>query len=111
VACAAALALLDVLLSEGFLESTVALGEFFRTGLEGIVERRRVASSVRGRGLLLALELTVEAKPVVESVLTRGYLINAVQEKVLRFAPPFIIKEEQLSGFLSVLDDILAELD
>jgi acetylornithine aminotransferase len=111
VACAAALALLDVLLEEGFLEKTAALADYFRTGLEGIAERRRVASSVRGRGMLLALELTVEAKEVVESALARGYLINAVQEKVLRFAPPFIIEEERISGFLSALDDILAGFD
>ena len=111
VACAAALALLDILLEEGFLEKTAALAGFFRTGLEEIAERRRVASSVRGRGMLLALELTVEAKPVVEAALAKGYLINAVQEKVLRFAPPFVIQEEQISGFLSALDDILAELD
>ena len=70
-----------------------------------------MASAVRGRGMLLGLELSVEAKPVVESALAKGYLINAVQEKVLRFAPPFIIEKEQISGFLSALDDILAELD
>jgi acetylornithine/succinyldiaminopimelate/putrescine aminotransferase len=111
VACAAALALLNIVLEEGFLARVRSLGDFFRRGLEEIVGRRRVAVSVRGRGLLLALELSVAAKPVVEEVLAKGCLINAVQEKILRFAPPFTIEEDQITGLLSDLDEILATRD
>jgi acetylornithine aminotransferase len=111
VACAASLALLETILADGFLDKVRDLGGFFRKGLEEIAGRRRVASSVRGRGLLLALELSVEAAPVVEAALSKGYLINAVQKQVLRFAPPFILTEEEAADFLGVLDEILAELD
>lgn len=111
VACAASLALLETILADGFLDKVRDLGGFFRKGLDKIAGRRRVASSVRGRGMLLALELSVEAAPVVEAALSRGYLINAVQKQVLRFAPPFILTEEEAADFLGVLDEILAELD
>ena len=75
-----------------------SLGAFFTSGLEEIARRRNTISAVRVRGLLLAAVLNVEAAPIVEAALERGYLINAVQKQVLRFAPPFIITEEEIAS-------------
>ncbi len=108
VACAAASAVLETLLGGGLLERVRFLEEVFREGLEKIVRTRQAASAVRGRGLLLGLELAVEAKPLVQAAQEQGYLINAVQKKVLRFAPPFVITEDEIGAFLGVLDSLLA---
>ena len=108
VCCAAGLAVLGELLDGGLLERVNVLGGVFRQGLEGIAGRQGAAVSVRGRGLLLGLELAVEAKPVVAEAMAKGYLINAAQEKVLRFAPPFVITEEEIAGFLADLESILS---
>jgi acetylornithine/N-succinyldiaminopimelate aminotransferase len=107
VACAAALALLETILAEGFMEKVAAVGARFREGLEKIAAASERVVEVRGRGMLLALELTVEAKPCVEAALEKGYLINAVQKNVLRFAPPFIITREEVDSFLEDLGPIL----
>jgi len=64
---------------------------------------------VRGRGLLIAIDLAVSAKTVALAAEARGYLVNAVQERSLRFAPPFIITHEELTGFLSALEEILRQ--
>jgi acetylornithine/N-succinyldiaminopimelate aminotransferase len=109
VACAASLAVLDILLDDGLLEESGKIAAFFRAGLEEMAGRLPVVREVRGRGLLLAVELDVEAKPVVAAALEAGYLINAVQQQTLRFAPPFIITEEELASFLPVLERILRE--
>jgi acetylornithine/N-succinyldiaminopimelate aminotransferase len=107
VACAAGQAVIETIATDGLLEKVRSLGSLFTSGLEEIARRRGTISTVRGRGLLLAAELTVEAAPVVEAALAKGYLVNAVQKQVLRFAPPFIITEEEISSFLRELEEIL----
>jgi predicted acetylornithine/succinylornithine family transaminase len=107
VACAAGRAVIETILSENLIERVRSLGAFFTSGLEEIARRRSTLSAVRGRGLLLAAILTVEAAPIVEAALERGYLINAVQKQVLRFAPPFIITEEEIASFLRELEELL----
>lgn len=107
VACAASLAMLETIVNEDYLEKVRSLGDFFSDRLRRIADRRKEVVEVRGRGLLLAVELTVEAKPVVNRALARGYLVNAVQKHVLRVAPPFIITREEITSFLDVLEEIL----
>jgi acetylornithine/N-succinyldiaminopimelate aminotransferase len=107
VACAAGQAVIETIVNDGLLEKVQSLGNIFTSGLEEIARRRGTISTVRGRGLLLAAELTVEAAPVVEAALAKGYLVNAAQKQVLRFAPPFIITEEEISSFLRELEEIL----
>lgn len=109
VACAASLALIETILEEGYLDRVRELGHTFREGLLKIAAKDGRVVEVRGKGLLLAMELTVEVKPLVEAALEKGYLVNAVQEKVLRFAPPFIITVEQIETFLKDLEQILRE--
>jgi predicted acetylornithine/succinylornithine family transaminase len=108
VSCAAALALLDVIDAEGLLARVRDLGDWFMGELRGLAGRQPKMTAVRGRGLLIAVDLAVPAKPVALAAEERGYLVNAVQEGALRFAPPFIVTKEELSGFLAVLEEILA---
>ena len=108
VACAAALAFLEVLESENLLSRVRETGEWFMGELRGLAARKPKVLAVRGRGLLIAVDLAVPAKEVALAAEQRGYLVNAVQEQSLRFAPPFIVTREELAGFLAALEDILA---
>jgi acetylornithine/N-succinyldiaminopimelate aminotransferase len=110
VACAAALAMLETILADGFLEGVRESGSFFLEGLEHIAGSDGSAFEARGRGLLLGLELAVEAATVVEAALKGGYLTSTAQKKVLRFAPPFIITREEIAEFLKDLGRIVGEL-
>ena len=107
VCCAAALAFLATLDADKLLDRVRETGDWFMDALRGLASRQPKITSVRGRGLLIAVDLSVPAKTVALAAEERGYLVNAVQEQSLRFAPPFIVKREELTAFLSVLEEIL----
>jgi predicted acetylornithine/succinylornithine family transaminase len=109
VSCAAALAFLETLDADKLLERVRETGDWFMDALRGLASRQPKITGVRGRGLLVSVDLAVPAKTVVLAAEERGYLINAVQEQSLRFAPPFIVTREELAGFLSVLEEILRQ--
>ena len=108
VSCAAALALLRTLDADNLLARVREIGGWLMDELRALAARQPKIAGVRGRGLLIAIDLTVPAKPVALAAEERGYLVNAVQEQSLRFAPPFIVTREELSGFLAALEEILA---
>jgi len=67
-----------------------------------------VIKEARGLGLMLALDLTVPAKPVMLECLRRGLIVNAVTETALRLLPPLNIAEEDLAAGLAILKDVLS---
>jgi acetylornithine/N-succinyldiaminopimelate aminotransferase len=73
-------------------------------------EKLAVVKEVRGLGLMLALELSCPAKPVVETCLKRGLLINAVTPTAIRLLPPLNISKEDLEAGAAVLYEVLAEI-
>ncbi len=109
VITAAALAVLKTLESEGIIDHCDRTGQYFRERLGALKERHSVVAAVRGVGLLNGLELTVPGAPVVKAAMERGYLINCIQETVLRFAPPLIVDRPAIDGLVETLDEILKE--
>jgi acetylornithine/succinyldiaminopimelate/putrescine aminotransferase len=107
VSCAAALAFFETLDSEKLLDRVRETGDWFMGELRDLAARQPKITGVRGRGLLVAVDLTVPAKAVALAAEERGYLVNAVQEQSLRFAPPFIVTREELTGFLKTFSEIL----
>ena len=107
VSCAAALALLETLDAENLLARVRETGAWLLGEVQALAARQPKVTGVRGRGLLVAIDLAVPAKPVALAAEERGYLVNAVQEQTLRLAPPFVVTEEELSGFIGVLEEIL----
>jgi len=69
-----------------------------------------VITEVRGKGLLVAAELDREAAPIVEACRGRGLLVNAVQPRTLRFAPPLIVSHEEVREALALFEAVLAEV-
>lgn len=104
IACAAAKAVMKIFVETELLSYSRQIGHFFKQELEKLKKKHKVIKEVRGRGLMLGVELNIEAAPIVAACLERGYLINAVQEKVLRFLPPLTITKEAISGLISILD-------
>ncbi|MDF1535638.1 MAG: aspartate aminotransferase family protein [bacterium] len=109
LACAAALATLETLQSEGLPQRAALSGEQLRAGLQDLARRHDIVIEVRGMGLLLGMELTVPAAPLVGSLMTKGYLVTAVGERTLRFTPPLNIAGEDILGMLNALDLVLGE--
>jgi predicted acetylornithine/succinylornithine family transaminase len=106
LACAAGLAVARAMDEDRLPEHAASMGAHFKQGLQALVSKR-LATAVRGMGLLLALELTVDAAPVVDACRDQGLLINAVQQRALRFAPPLIVSAGEIDQALSILERVL----
>jgi acetylornithine/N-succinyldiaminopimelate aminotransferase len=105
LAASAALATLAILERDDGPGRAAATGERFATALEAL----EGVDVVRGRGLLLAAELSsgLDARAVVADLLAAGVIANAVTPTAIRFAPPLFIADHDLDVALTVLDDVL----
>jgi len=113
LACASALATLDVIESEGLMEHAAVVGRQFLNGLEGLRERfPTLIAEARGVGLMVALELSVpEARRLQRGLLDRGVIVNAVGDTILRFLPPLVITAEECAQVVDTLGELLAEIE
>jgi acetylornithine/N-succinyldiaminopimelate aminotransferase len=110
LACAASLASLEALLEDNIIIPAVEqLGAHFQRGLEELKKKYTFVRDVRGKGLLLGIELNYSCKDIVSACLKEGLLINCTMDTVLRFMPPLIITEEEIDRLLDVLDGLLAK--
>jgi acetylornithine/N-succinyldiaminopimelate aminotransferase len=106
----AALAAMRVLLEDGVLDNCRAMGDYLNGRLLEMRERYDFIKEVRGRGLMLGMELTVPGAEIVSEALRRGLLLNCTVGNVLRFVPPLIVTREELDEGLAILDGILGEM-
>ena len=103
VQSAAALAVLDVIGSEGLVERASELGPYLARGLE----RAFGGARVRGKGLMLAVQLPASvAREVTGAALEAGVLVNDPAPNVIRVTPPLVIEREQVDDALSVLEEV-----
>ncbi|AOS92515.1 acetylornithine transaminase [Mycobacterium intracellulare] len=106
VCTAAALAVLRVLASDNLVRHAEVVGKSLRHGIEGL--GHPLVDHVRGRGLLCGVVLTAaRAKDAEAAAREAGFLVNAAAPDVIRLAPPLIITEGQLDGFIAALPGIL----
>jgi ornithine--oxo-acid transaminase len=101
LACAAARAALKVLVEEGMIENAAAMGNYFLEGLRQL--KSDAISNVRGRGLMIGLELHPEAggaRGYCERLMDRGLLCKDTHEDVIRIAPPLIIDRNTIDWAL-----------
>lgn len=106
VCAAAALAVLKVLADDDLIGRADVLGKTLSHGIEGL--GHPLVDHVRGRGLLQGVVLTTEsAKSVETAARDAGFLVNAAAPDVIRLAPPLVITEGQIEGFLDALPGVL----
>ncbi len=105
LACAAALATLDILEQEALAERAATLGAHALERLRAL--RTPLIREVRGRGLLLGIELSQRVQPYLEALLERGILALQAGPNVIRLLPPLVITQEQLEHVLDVLEQVL----
>lgn len=103
LASSAALAAMETLLMEGVLENTQVVGAYFKAKLTELIGQFSFVKEVRGMGLMLGLELTIEGKDIVARCLEQGLLINCTNVNVLRFLPPLIISQAEVDQALEIL--------
>jgi acetylornithine aminotransferase len=109
VACAAALAVLEVIERDGLLAHVTAVGEHLAAGLQAV--DHPLVAGVRGAGLWRAVVLTADVAAAVEAAARQaGFLVNAVQPDAIRLAPPLILSVAEADEFTTALPGILDEV-
>lgn len=110
LACAAALATIDAIESEGLLKRATDAGALLREGLQQFVEKYDQLLEVRGEGLMVGLVLDVPAKELVAKCREMGLLTCTAGERVVRFVPPLTVKDDELDEAMDILDEALEML-
>jgi predicted acetylornithine/succinylornithine family transaminase len=110
--CAAAVATIETLLEDGFiLDQCNRMGKHFMERLEQLKSAfPGLIKEIRGKGLLLGMELTTEGNPIVKACLEKGMLINCAAGNVLRFIPPLIVQRRDIDQLADVLHGIFLKL-
>jgi predicted acetylornithine/succinylornithine family transaminase len=108
--CSAGLAVMKTLLQGGALRNCVRMGKYLAQGLERLKERFSFARAIRGKGLILGLELEMEGAKIVEACMDEGLLLNCTAYKVLRFVPPLTITAKEIERGLAILEKVLARV-
>src|SRR5574341_318042 len=108
LSCAVALKFLETIEREHLLANARRMGNYFRSRLEELQQRYDFIRTVRGMGLMLAMDLAFPSKEVVKQALAKGVVINCTHNTVLRFLPPYIIEPRHVDKVIAVLDSIFA---
>jgi len=110
LACAVARTALKVLIEEHMIDNAAAMGDYFLANLAKI--RAPHIKEVRGRGLMLAVELIPEAgggRKYCEALMSRGLLCKETHENTIRFAPPLVITREEIDWALERIEPVLTK--
>jgi len=107
LACAAGTATLQALTQDGLVENAKSMGEKFLRGLEELKSKHKIIREVRGKGLMIGVELKFEVKDILMEGIKNGLLLLYSGRNILRFLPPLVISEEDIVKTLQILDDLL----
>ncbi len=106
--CAAAVATIETLLEDGFvLDQCNRMSKYFREKLEQLMEGfPSLIIEIRGKGLLLGMEMTRDGDPIVRACLEKGVLINCAAGNVLRFIPSLLVQQKDIDRLIDVLEEV-----
>jgi acetylornithine/N-succinyldiaminopimelate aminotransferase len=104
---AVALKVLQTLEAEDLTGNAARMGEYLVERLSTLKENHSTIRAVRGMGLLVGVQLSEPGAPLVAACREKGYLINCIQENILRLAPPLIVGRREIDGLIQCLDEVL----
>ena len=106
LSCAAANAVLDEL-EGGLIDRAAALGERMLQGLRSGLAGNNAVKDIRGKGLLLAVELHEPCQNAAAQALDRGVLLNVTQDTIIRLLPPLVLTDEEADRVVSTVIDLV----
>ena len=107
LSCAAGTATLKALTEDGLIDNSAKMGKIFQKGLEELKQRHPIIREVRGKGLMIGVELKFEVRDILMGAIQRGVLFLYSGRNILRLLPPLVITEEDITKSLQVLDELL----
>ncbi len=109
LSCAAGIATLHALTQDGLIENSEKMGKLFREGLEKLKEKHNIIREIRGKGLMIGVELKFEVKDVLMNLMKEGVLMLYSGRNILRILPPLVITKEDITKVLETLDVVLTK--
>lgn len=109
LSCAAGIAALKALTEDGLIENSEKMGKIFRDGLEKLKDKHTIIREVRGKGLMIGVELKFEVKNILMNLMEDGVLMLYSGRNILRILPPLVITEEDITKVLQALDVVLTK--
>lgn len=107
LSCAAGIGALTAITQDGLIENSEKMGKIFRDGLESLKEKHNIIREIRGKGLMIGVELKFEVKDVLMDLIKEGVLMLYSGRNILRILPPLVITKEDIEKVLETLDLVL----
>jgi predicted acetylornithine/succinylornithine family transaminase len=108
LACALGCELLSIVSKPAFLKKVTLSGERIRKGLRLLAAKYPCIKDVRGRGLLIGVELSIDPKPIIPLCKEKGLLLIKAEHNTVRFMPPLIVEKADIDTALTIFEEVLA---
>jgi acetylornithine aminotransferase len=105
-----ALCVMEYLEDNHIVEHCQRMGEYFKAQLLSLKDKYSCILEVRGYGLMIGMPLSIKGAPIVNKCLENGFVINCIQENILRFVPPLIVQKSEIDSLLECLDTVFQEV-
>ena len=109
ISCAAGTAALKAITEDGLIENSDKMGKLFKDGLEELKEKHSMIREIRGKGLMIGIEMKFEVKDILMGLIKKGVLMLYSGRNILRILPPLVISENDVTQVLHALDSVLTE--
>jgi acetylornithine/N-succinyldiaminopimelate aminotransferase len=109
IACAAAIATIEAIDEEAMIENSNKMGKYTVEKLNKLKVKHSIIDHIRGKGLMLGIQLKSPGAAIVAKCLEKGLRINCTQDTVLRFMPAMNVKESEINKAINILDSVFSE--
>lgn len=109
LACAAGVAVFETLEKEHLLENVQKMGSYAQEQLKSLQKTCKVIKEIRGVGLMIGIELTVNGAEIIKNCIQAGLFLNCTHDTVIRFMPPLNVKKENIDEGIAILKTILSK--
>ncbi len=107
ISCAAGIATIQSLTQDGLVDNAEKMGKIFQDGLEKLREKHKIIREVRGKGLMVGVEMKFEVKDILFDGIVNSLLLLYSGKNILRLLPPLVISEDDINKALQTMDLIL----
>ena len=106
LSCAAGTATLQALTQDGLIDNAERRGKMFKDGLEALKEKHNIIREIRGKGLMIGIELKFEVRDILMEGIEKNLLLLYSGRNILRLLPPLVITEQDVIRSLEILDEL-----
>ena len=108
LSCAAGTAAIKALTQDGLVENAAKMGKIFFEGLQNLKDHHKIIREIRGKGLMIGIELKFEVKDILLEGIEKGVLLLYSGRNIIRLLPPLVITQEDIAKVLETLDVLLS---